>query len=197
MAAEVILLGTKANGQPKTLLVDDDGKFSLSTPITIQPPKSSTATLTLPGVGGTYAAADEVSNNATAGSVTPLHFADVVNNAGDSAYLVKLTVEVSTAVVSSSIFRLWLFNTSALTFNGNDSPYVFRKAEKGKRVAYIDFSLVTEGTGSDGAYALNDGERTLIETAAAPDLWGIVVAKGAYVWAAAQTFDFTLDFELA
>jgi hypothetical protein len=178
----------------RTLL---EGEAVVTTFVTAQPLVSQTQTLTLPGVGGTYAAQDEVSDHATGGSATPLHWTDLVAANGDTGYIVKATIEASTAVVANAVFRLWLFN-AAPTMYGNDSPYQLDAADQAKRVGYIDFALVTEGTGSDAAYGLDDGLRLAFKTATADrDLFGILVAKAGYVWAAAQTFNVTLTIETA
>lgn len=156
-----------------------------------------TQTLTLPGSGGTYAAKDEVSDNATGGSATPLHWTNIAAANAGTGYLVKAQIEASTAVVANATFRLWLFN-AAPTMYGNDSPYQLDAADQAKRIGYVDVTLVTEGTGSDGAYAVDDGLRLAFKTGAASrDLYGILVAEAAYVWAAAQTFKITLTAELA
>lgn len=156
-----------------------------------------TASMTLPAAGGTYAAQDEISNHATGGSVTPLNFADVAAANGGTGYIVKAVIETSTAVVANAILRLWLFSVSPTAY-GNDSPLQIDYADRAKRVGYIDFALLTEGTGSDGAYALDDGIRLAFKTDAADrDLYGLLEAKAGYVWGAAQTFEITLLAELA
>lgn len=173
------------------------GSAVVTTFVTAQPLVEQTQTLTLPGAGGTYAAQDEVSNNAVAGSATPLHWTDLVAANGDTGYIVKAVIEASTAVVANGVFRLWLFN-AAPTMYGNDAQYQLDATDQAKRVGYIDFALVTEGTGSDSAYAIDDGLRLAFKTAAADrDLFGILVAKAGYVWAAAQTFKITLTIETA
>lgn len=165
--------------------------------ITISPLSKVTAAITLPGAGGTYAAQDEVSNNATGGSATPFNWPDIVLANADTGYIVKAVIECSSPTVANAVFRLWLFN-AAPTMYGNDSPYQLDAADKAKRIGYVDFALITEGTGSDAAYGLDDGVRLAFKAAAADrDLYGILVAKAAYVWTAAQTFDITLIVEQA
>lgn len=166
--------------------------------LTAAPLVRQTQVLTLPGTGGTYAAQDEVSDAAAAGSVVPIHWTNVVPANGGTGYIVKAQLDVSTATVTNGVFRLWLFNAAPSANNGNDAPFVFRKADKAKRIGYVDFALITEGAGSDGAYALDDGLRLAFTCdAASRDIYGILVAKAAYVWTAAQTFDVTLEVELA
>lgn len=177
------------------LKVVPTGTIAIDTVQLTAVPAEATATVTLPGVGGTYAAQDEVSDNAVGGSATPLNFADLAAAVGGSGVIVKAVIEASTAVVANAVFRLWLFHT-APTMYGNDSPYQLDAADKAKRVGYIDFALITEGTGSDSAYGLDDGLRMYFTCAAADrDLYGVLVAKAGYVWAAAQTFDITLTVE--
>lgn len=158
---------------------------------------TKSSSITLPAAGGTYAAQDEVSNHATGGSVTPFNFADLVAANGDSGYIVKATIEANTAIVANAVFRLWLFNATPVA-NGNDSQYQLDATDKAKRVGYIDFALLTEGTGSDSAYGLDDGVRLAIHTAAADrDLYGLLVAKAAYVWGAGQVIEIALTVEQA
>lgn len=165
-----------------------------TTPITASPLLTSEVTLTLPGVGGTYAAQDAVS----AASPAPLLFENVHTEEGGTGYIVKAWIESSTAIVANGVFRLWLFNAAPTNPAANDAAQPFLKADKAKRIGYIDFALLTEGTGSDGAYALDDGLRLPFTCAEDDtDLYGIVIAKAGYVWGAAQTLDFGLMTELA
>lgn len=196
--------GEDPDGNYSIIKVDDEGslkvsgELTLSAPVTVSPLVKQTQTLTLPGTGGTYAAQDEVSNSATAGSVVPITFTNMVPANAGTGYLVKAVLEASTPTVANAIFRLWLYNAAPPTLNGNDAQLVFRKADKAKRIGYVDFALITEGTGSDGAYALDDGLRLAFQAdVAARNLYGVLEAKAAYAWTASQTFDVTLIVEAA
>jgi hypothetical protein len=182
-----------------TNAIVEDAVITIQTAATVRVPfRTTTDQVTLPGSGGqAYAAQDEVSDNATGGSATPLNFADAVSAVGGSGFIVKAVIEASTATVANAVFRLWLFN-AAPTMYGNDSPYQLDAADKAKRVGYVDFALITEGTGSDSAYGLDDGLRMAFTCDAADaDLYGVLVAKAGYVWTNAQTFDITLTIEEA
>lgn len=196
--------GEDPDGNYSIIKVDDEGslkvsgELTLSAPVTVSPLFKQTQTVTLPAVGGTYAVNDEVSNSATAGSVVPMTFTNVVPANGGTGYIVKAVLEASTPTVAAGVFRLWLYNQTPGPFSGNDAQFVFRKANKDKRIGFVDFALVTEGTGSDGAYGLDDGLRLAFQAdIAARNLYGILVAKSTYAWTAAQTFDVTLIAEVA
>ncbi|MGH2360442.1 MAG: hypothetical protein ACRDGM_07860 [bacterium] len=206
-ASKVVRIkGRDTGGVERTVKTDTQGRIVLSDTITISsallslPLANASDAMTLPLVGGTYAAQDEVSDSAVGAMATPLNFANVVDGVGKSGYIVKAILEsvsgAATFVVTNAVFRLWLFNAAPTTMFGNDSAFQLDAADKAKRVGYVDFALVTEGTGSDTGYGLDDGLRMAFTCDAGDvDLYGVLVAKAAYVWTASQTFDVFLTIE--
>lgn len=139
-----------------------------------------------------YAAQDEVSTTTVAGTTAPLQFEGAARAKGGDGWIVKAVLECSSPTVANGVFRLWLFNAAPTMF-GDNAAYQLDAADIAKRVAYVDLALITEGTGSDAAYALDDGLRTAFKCAAdSRDLWGVLVAKGAYVPTSGETFTVTL-----
>jgi hypothetical protein len=200
------IVGLTAAGDEKSVRVNDDGEIVLASDqlvSTAYPLVLVTDSFTQPASGGgAFAAQDEVSDNATGGSATPLHFVNVVAANGDTGYIVLASLEsvsgAATFVTTNAVFRLWLFNAAPTAMFGNDSPFQLDAADKAKRIVFIDFALITEGTGSDTGYGLDDGIRVAFKCdPASRDLWGVIVAKAAYVWTNSQTWDVRLIVELA
>lgn len=159
------------------------------------------ANFTRPNDTNAYAAQDEVSNNTAQGSAVALTFADVVASNGNTGYLVKASLKVTaigaTAPVTNATFRLWLFD-AAPTMVGDNVAYPLLSAELAKAIGYVDFTLITEGTGSTAIYGLDDGLRLPFKCGAATkNLYGLLLAKAAYVGTAQSVWTVELLAELA
>lgn len=202
----VRVIGTTDDGKEVALQVNADGQLRLAADqlaVTVYPLVVVGANFVQPASGeGAFAAQDEISDNATGGSATPLHFIDVVPANGGTGYIVKAELETvsgaATFVVTNAVFRLWLLNAAPAAMFGNDSPFQLDAADEAKRVGYVDFALVTEGTGSDTGYGLDDGLRLAFQCAGgSKDLFGVLVAKAAYTWTNSQTWKVKLTVEPA
>lgn len=156
---------------------------------------------TRPNDTNAYAAQDEVSNSTTQGSAVALTFADVVADNAATGYLVKASLKVTaigaTAPTTNATFRLWLFD-AAPTMVGDNVAYPLLSAELAKAIGYVDFTLITEGTGSTALYGLDDGIRLAFKCgAASKNLYGLLLAKAAYVGTAQSVWTVELTAERA
>lgn len=198
----------------------DDGKFALATvpvpvsgdtavnqtvvlqaPITASPLQKASANFTRPNNATQYAAQDEVSNSTVQGTAAALTFANVVAANGDTGYIVKAKLKITgiaaTASPTNGVFRLWLFN-AAPTMVGDNAAWPLLDADAAKDNDYIDFAVITEGTGSTVLYALDDGLRLGFKCAAGSrNLYGLLLAKAAYTPTALSVWTVDLMAELA
>jgi hypothetical protein len=118
-----------------------------------------------------------------------LTFSNAARVVGGSGYLVKLRLNKSTTTTANAIFRLYIYST-APTAIADESAFTLLYANRSNRVTYVDiFSMNTEGTGSDSANAFVILPPTSFTCAAADrNLYGVLVAEGAYVAGNAETF---------
>jgi hypothetical protein len=170
-------------------------------PITAAPLVRVSANFTRPNDSSPYAAQDEVSNNTVQGSAAALTFSNVVAANGNTGYIVKATLRVTsipaTASATNAVFRLWIFDT-APTMVGDNVAWPLLTAELAKALGFVDFSLVTEGTGSTALYGLDDGLRLPFQCdAASKNLYGLILAKAGYTPTAQSIWTVHLMAELA
>lgn len=198
------IVGWTAAGEEKTIRVNDDGELVLANDVislTAEPLSVVSANFTRPNTTTQYAINDEVSNDATAGSVVPLHFDNIVAANGDTGYIVKASLKVTgipaTASVTGALFRLYLFQTP-MTPVGDNVVFPLLGADLADAECYIDFAMLTAGTGSTAMYGLDDGLRTPFKVdAASRDLYGLLIAMGTYTPTAQSVWTVRLFAELA
>lgn len=140
-----------------------------------------------------YAASDVVGPNVAA--VQAFSNAAVAN--GGSGYVTKARLTTDVAVTTLANFRLYLFSV-APTAIADNSPFTLLYANRLVRVGYIDFALGTEGTGSDCAEAVATGLLIPFKCAVTDTaLYGVLVAKAAYVPGNAENFALELTVDVS
>src|SRR3990167_782841 len=147
---------------------------------------------TRPSDTTTYAAEDSV--NATGGVTTCITF-DVADGfditTGMSLQIKTAILRTNSTTTTNGSFRLNLYDQSVSGFVDN-SPFPMLWANREKKVGYIDFTLATGGSGSDSAEAIVTDVNISVRTEAT-NIFGILIAKAAYVPTSAQQFYLELN----
>lgn len=151
-----------------------------------------TTTITRPSDTTTYAAEDSV--NATGGATSCITFTvadgfDITTGMSLQIKTARLTTNSNTTTNAS--FRLIIYDQSVSGFADN-SPFPMLWANRAKKIGYIDFTLATGGSGSDAAEAIVTDVNLSVRTEAT-NIFGILVAKAAYVPTSAQVFYIELN----
>jgi len=147
---------------------------------------------TRPSDTTTYAAEDSV--NATGGVTSCITFtvADGLDiTTGQSLQIKTAILRTNSTTTTNGSFRLNLYDQSVSGFADN-SPFPMLWADRAKKVGYIDFTLATGGSGSDSSEAIVTDCNISIRTEAT-NIFGILIAKAAYVPASAQQFYIELN----
>jgi len=152
------------------------------------------ASFTRPANATPYASKDAVSDDTA--SPTVLTFTDIARVNAGTGYIVKARLMTDQAT-NVARFRLHLFNVAPTAINDN-AAYTLLWANKEERIGYVDFDgCQTEGTGSDGANAMNDAVRLHFAAAAgARTLYGLLESLDAWTPASGQNFYVELSAEL-
>lgn len=206
-------------GSGKTVATDDVGGFhyqrvkvshgadgsatdtSAADPFPVAGPTGArvAATLTRPGDGNVYAANDCVAN-ATSGA-TYTTFSNVARVNAGSGYVVKARL-VTNQSTCTARFRLHLFHTAPTAINDN-AAFTLLDADKANKVGELTFpSAVTEGSGSDAAYAqLTPGGQGgvplhFVAAGGSRTLYGLLETLDAFTPASSQTFWLELSGDL-
>lgn len=148
-----------------------------------------TAEFTRPADTTAYAAGDVVSNSTTAGAA--LHFPDIMRDNEQGIVLRAFAIKSGTGVTTSSL-RLYLFNQDPGTVNDN-AAFSLSYANRAKLVT----SLLIPDFKAIGSSAWSEFYPSLILPVTSADgqsgdLWGVLVAEGAYTPASGEQFSVTL-----
>lgn len=147
-------------------------------------------TLTLPGVGGTYASGDLVANNATAGSVVSLT-CTVGRYSGGPITITRARLNTSTTGLTNAAFRTHVYTAAPTVTNGNDG--VFLSPISGH---FCRLDVTVDQAFSDGATGIGlpvNGTSCTARLSGTTDVRVLVEARAAYAWTAAQTLIVTLE----
>lgn len=146
-----------------------------------------------PADSNAYAASDVVGPNVAAVQ----KFSGVANYNGGSGYVVKARLTTDVAVTTLANFRLYIYSV-APTAIADNSPFTLLYTNRLNRIGYIDFALSTEGSGSDCAEAVATGLLIPFKCAVADTaLYGVLVAKAAYVPGNAENFALELTIDIS
>lgn len=147
----------------------------------------SEVTKTRPTDTTTYAAGDVVNESTSAGTVWT--FANMARAAGLGGVIQSaVLIGGASPPTLKGEFELYLFDTSVTTQNDN-AAWALTDADAKKALAMIPFSTANyriQGASTNGAYYLNALGLTYVCAAAATSLYGILVARNAYVPANAE-----------
>lgn len=154
------------------------------------------ASFALPNSATTYAIGDLIANSATAGSVTPLSFANVARVAAGAASIVKARLSKTGTGITGAAFELDLFSASPTVANGDDGAYLPNQAAS--FLGTFQFGTTSMRVHSDGV-ACNgvtaSGYPITVDLSSGTTIYGLIRAAGAYVRTAGETFTVTLEVE--
>lgn len=143
------------------------------------------AVLTLPSGGGTYASTQAISNSATAGSVVPIS-CTVARYKGGPITVTRVKISTSNATITNGTIRVHLYLASPTSSNGNGGTYLTTLSGE-----FCKIDVVLDEVHSDGADGIgtpNIGSScTRNVTAGDVVIYGLLEARAAYAWSAAQT----------
>lgn len=147
----------------------------------------ATATFTRPNDTTAYTSGDLVSNNTTAGSVTPMAFY-IPYGRGFELYRVMLNHSTTTSVAAQ--FRVHLYKDSPTVANGDNGVW---SSSSSNYLGFVDL----DGTGATftagGRAVASSGNLPIyIVTDADQTLYGLLEARGAYAPGANESFAITL-----
>jgi len=155
--------------------------------------KISSVIFTRPADTTAYAIDDVVGNSTSLPEI--LVFSNMTTKIGASGYIVKARLEASSATVTDATFRLYLYNQRVAAINDNAAKTrLFANREK--QVGHIDFALATEGTGSDCAFSVLLDVNIPFTTLYSNVLYGVLVAKAAYIPTSGERFFIELTTEV-
>lgn len=149
---------------------------------------ASETSFTRPSDTTTYAAGDVVCNSTSAPTV--LTFANTARLSGLGGIIQSAQLILSTRATLAGVFELWLFDTTVTATNDN-TAWNISDAQLATAIGCVNFSVRVDGDASSNCiYApTNIG---LAYKCAATSLFGVLIARNAYVPANAESFTIRL-----
>lgn len=147
--------------------------------------------ITRPADTTAYAAEDSVNAAGSTDCITFTVSDGIDITTGQSLQVKTARLTTNSTNTTNGSFRLYLFDQSVSGFADN-SPQPLLYSNRDKRCGYIDFTLNTGGSGSDCSEAIVTDVNISIRTEAT-NIFGILIAKGAYTPASAQKFYLELN----
>ncbi len=139
----------------------------------------------------TYTSGNAVTNSTTTASVLALPFT-FSQNAGQPAYIRRVTIKKSGTGVTAPNFRLHLFNVQPTPLSSDN---IIISMPSTGYFCSMDVSMFTTDPFVDGNVGIgvpnNGSECGVIPTATT--IWGLMEARGAYAPASAEVFTITLE----
>jgi len=126
-----------------------------------------------------YSADDNVSNNTTAGSVTPLSFA----LSGSAGIIRRVRVRKSDQTVATPTIRVWFFESSPTVGSGDNAAFAQPLAAS---VGYVDVAVTSAG--SDDAVGWTNCDIPVV----AATCYALLQTTSAFTPANAETFTITI-----
>lgn len=151
------------------------------------------AEFTRPADTTAYAVDDVVSNSTT--TTTPLTFTNAARVGNGTGYIVSARMAKSTNTTTNASFRLWLYRDNPTTPPGDNSPFALLWANRTVRMGFIDFTLSTAGTGSNSASDFKVGLNIPFFAVNGRNLYGVLIARGAYTPASGEQFFIEIGLE--
>jgi hypothetical protein len=154
---------------------------------------AAAASITRPNDTTTYASADLVANNTTAGSVTPFSFTLPSGILG-RPHLLKtglMTITGTSVPIANTSFRLHLFTTSPTVANGDNAAFSTTAAYS-SWIGALDTTHTALGSaGTRGIFGPVTAGVFPIIPAGTTTLYGLLEARAAYVPVAQSVFAIT------
>jgi len=126
-----------------------------------------------------YSVGDNVSNNATAGSVTPLSW----TISASAASIRRIRVRKSDQTVATPTIRVWLFESSPTVGSGDNAAFAQPLAAC---IGYVDVDVIFAG--SDDAVGWTDCDIPVV----AATMYGLLTTQSVFTPAGAETFTVTI-----
>lgn len=145
-------------------------------------------TITRPADTTAYASGDLIANSTTAGSVTPLSVADVVNGPGSASIIKRVRLRKSGATITNANIRVHLF-TVAPTVGAGDNAAISIATGSAGYCGFVDVATMQALTDGGCGFVAAD----IVVTK--PTIYALLEARAAYTPANAETF--TLSLEVA
>ena len=154
------------------------------------------SSFTRPANTTAYAANQEVSNNTTAGSVTPLSWS-VLRAAGDAFQIQRVRISKTNTSLTNASFKLDLFEASPTVTVGDGGAWNNGSGTLAcnQGLTWIGSVSITMGTaGSDGCNgSLALAAPIVTSPGSGTTIYGILSALAAYTPGSAETFKVTLE----
>lgn len=194
------IYGVDSGGTARAVLVDSTGALAVGGGGTAAPAtvggitRVRRATLTRPGDTATYAAGDVIANSTSA--PVPITFTGAARVANGSGVIVGVTLTDNFNQSTTLSAELWLFaGTAAPTIANDNAAFTPGTADLANIVGVVPFTTSYNGAGTAGSGA--SGNRVFVASnlnipfeagAGTADLWGVLVARNAYVPGSAEVF---------
>jgi len=155
------------------------------------------ASFTRPNDTTAYAVGDLIANSTTAGSVTPMSFANVARVTAGAASIIKARLsKTGTSTATAFAAKLHLFSASPTVTNGDNGAFLPNQAAN--YLGAFEFGLANAQVFSDGV-AINGITQTgypiTVDLASGTTVYGLLEARGAYTPTAQEVFTVTLEVE--
>jgi len=187
-----MIYGQNPSKESRPIQTDADGRVQSIVGAIANP----SASFSVPNSAATYAIGDLIANSATAGSVTPISFANVARVAAGAFSAVRARLHKTGTGIVGAAFRLHLYSASPTVTNGDDGAFLPNQAAN--YLGAFEFGTTNMRVHSDGV-ACNGVTQTgypiTVDLSSGTTIYGLVEAAGAYVRTAAETFTFTLEVE--
>lgn len=150
------------------------------------------STVTRPADTTAYASGDLVANSTTAGSVTPISFANVSRGSAKPIQIRRVRLLTSSTSVTNASFRLHLYKGSGTIVCANGDNAAWSTDSAASYLGFVDITVDKAFT--DGAFGVSAA--TEINCApTATTLYGLLEARGAYTPTSAGTFIPSLEID--
>lgn len=203
-----MLFKTRPNGahpgSGRAPLVDNEGRqivilessTSGESGITVGRIANPSANFTRPNDTTAYAVGDLIANSTTAGSVTPMSFANIARVAAGAASIIKARLSKTGTGITGAAFTLHLYGSSPTVTNGDNGAWLSNQAAT--YLGSFEFGLARAKVFSDGV-SINGitetGYPVTVDLASGTTIYGLLEARGAYAPTAQEVFTVTLEVE--
>jgi len=155
------------------------------------------ASFTRPNDTTAYAIGDLIANSTTAGSVTPMSFANVARVAAGAASIIKARLsKTGTSTATAFAAKLHLFSASPTVTNGDNGAFLPNQAAN--YLGAFEFGLANAQVFSDGVSVngiTQTGYPVTVDLSSGTTVYGLLEARGAYTPTAQEVFTVTLEVE--
>ena len=156
------------------------------------------ASFTRPANTTAYVAGYLVANSTTAGSVTPLSFANAVRNAGDCVRIERVRINKNGTSLTNASFRLHLFEASPTVTVGDGAAFNASGVLATNNVLNYagSFSSTLATSGSDGATGNAVplvGSAITVSPTSGTTIYGLLEATAAYTPVSGEAFTVVLE----